>query len=107
MRGNYQHLDKLLENNTKVNNLTKKSFGSLLELNSLHSFFIFDSKYYKQKDGVAMGSPLGPSLASVFLYHFKKQWMSDCLIDYKSISYRRYVDDTFLLVSSEFHVTKF
>ena len=100
-------LDKLLEKNTKVNNLTKKSFGSLLELNSLHSFFIFDGKYYKQKDGVAMGSPLGPSLASVFLYHFEKQWMSDCLIDYKSISYRRYVDDTFLLVSSEFHVTKF
>ena len=101
------YVDELYENYLKVNNLTKESFRSLLDSATLDSFFICDGKYYKQKDGVAMGSPLGPSLASVFLYHFEKQWMSDCLIDYKSISYRRYVDDTFLLVSSEFHVTKF
>ena len=31
------------------------------------SFFIFDQKYYKQYDGVAMGSPLGPTLANIFL----------------------------------------
>ena len=54
-----------------------------------------------------MGSPLGPTLANVFLCHFKEQWMSDCSIDYKPISYRRYVDNTFLLFSSELHVTKF
>ena len=33
--------------------------------------------------------------------------MSDSPIDYKPISYRRYVDNTFLLFSSELHVTKF
>ena len=54
-----------------------------------------------------MGSPLGPTLANMFLCHFEEQWMSDCPIDYKPISYRRYVDDTFLLFSSELHVTKF
>ena len=32
--------------------------------------------------------------------------MSDFPIDYKPISYERYVDDTFLLFSSELHVTK-
>ena len=100
-------VDKLFENNTKVNNLTKESFRSLLELATLDSFFIFDGKYYKQKDGVAMGSPLGPTLANVFLCHFEEQWMSECPIDYKPFSYRRYVDDTFLLFSSELHVTKF
>ena len=41
---------------TKVNNLTKESLQTLLELATLDSFFIFDGKYYKQKDGVAMGS---------------------------------------------------
>ena len=74
---------------------------------TLDSFFIFDGKYYIQKDGVAMGSPLGPTLANVFLSHFEEQWMSDCPIDYKPITYRRYVDNTFLLFSSELHVTKF
>ena len=33
-------VDKLFENNTKVNNLTKESFRSLLELAALDSFFI-------------------------------------------------------------------
>ena len=54
-----------------------------------------------------MGSPLGPTLANVFLCHFEEQWMSDGPIDYKPISHRRYVDDTFLLFSSELHVAKF
>ena len=91
-------VDKFFESNTKVNNLTKECFRSLLELATLDSFFIFDGKYYKQKDSVAMGSPLGPTLTNVFLCHFEEQWMSDCPIDCKNI---------FLLFSSELHVTKF
>ena len=98
---------KLFENNAKVNNLTKESFQSILELAALDFFFIFDGKYYKQKDGVVMGCPLGPTLANVLLCHFEEQWMSDFPIDYKPILYRRYVDDTSLLLSSELHVTKF
>ena len=100
-------VDKLFENNTKVNNLTKESFRSLLELATLDSFFIFDGKYCKRKDGVAMVSPLSPTLANVFLCHFEEQWICDCPIYYKPISYRRHVDNTFLLFSSELHVIKF
>ena len=94
-------VDKLSENKTKVYSLTKEPFRSLLELATLYSFSIFDGKYCKQKDGVPMGSPLGPTLAKVFLRQFEEQWRSDCPIDYKATSYRRYVDDTFLLFSSE------
>ena len=100
-------VDKLFENNAKVNNLTKETFRSLLELATLDSVFIFDGKCYKQNGGVAMGSPLGPTLANLFLCYFEEQWMSDCPNDYKPLSYRRYVDDTVLLFSSELHVTKF
>ena len=82
-------VDKLFENNAKVNNLTKESFQSILELAALDFFFIFDGKYYKQKDGVAMGCPLGPILAYVFLCHLEEQWISNCPIDYKPISFRR------------------
>ena len=46
---------KRFENNTQVNNLTRESFRSLLELATLDSFFIFDGKCYKQKDCLAMG----------------------------------------------------
>ena len=98
-------VNKLFKNNTKVNNLTKESFRSMLELAILDFSFIFDGKYYKQKDGVAMAFPLVPTLANVFLCHFEEQWMSDFPIDYKLCSYRSYVDDTFLLFSSEVMLT--
>ena len=48
-----------------------------------------------------------PTLINMFLCHFEERWMSDSPIDDKPISYRRYVDDTFLLFSFELHVAKF
>ena len=72
---------------TKLDNLTKESFRSLLELASLDSFFIFDGKYFRQNDGVDMGSTLGSNLVNMFLCHFQEQWMSDCPIDYEPIPY--------------------
>ena len=54
-----------------------------------------------------MGSSLGPTLDNMFLCDFKEQWISNCPINYKPISYRRYVDDKFLLSSSELYVNKF
>ena len=54
-----------------------------------------------------MGSPLGPTLANVSLCHFEEQCTSDCPVNYKFISYRRYVNDTFLLLLSALHATKY
>ena len=99
-------VDKLFENNTKVNNLTKESFISLLQLATLDSFFIFDGKYYKQKDGVAMGSPLGPTRAMCF-YVISKN--NGCLIALLIINIF-HIEGMLMIVllfSSEFHVTKF
>ena len=39
----------------------------LLEFATKKSHFIFDGDYYDQIDGVAMGSPLGPVLANIFM----------------------------------------
>ena len=61
------------------------------------SFFIFDGKFYEQCDGIAMGSPLGPTLANVFMCHFENIWLENCPSHFKPIVYRRFVDDTFLL----------
>ena len=100
-------LANLWKTKTKVNNLTKKSFRSLLELAISDSFFIFDVKYCKQKDGVAMDSPLGATVPDVFLCHLIEQWMSNFPINYKPTSHIRYVDDAFLLFSSKLYVTKY
>ena len=59
------------------------------------SFFIFDGKFYEQCDAAVMGSPVGRTLANVFMCHFENIWLENCPSHFKPIVYRRFVDDTF------------
>ena len=76
-------------------------------MNHVLPCFIRDQKYYEQYDGITMGSPLGPTLANVFMCHFENIWLKNCPTKFKPVVYRRYVDDTFLLFHSRQHVEKF
>ena len=49
----------------------------LLEFATKKSHFLFDGKYYDQIDGVAMGSPLGPVLANIFMGNFEEKWLTN------------------------------
>ena len=55
-----------------VEGLSKTGFKELLSLATKDSHFVFDGTLYKQIDGVAMGFPLGPTLANAFLVYHKK-----------------------------------
>ena len=74
---------------------------------ALQNNFNFDGKIYKQTDGVAVGSWLGPSLANAFLCFHEQIWLNDCPEDLKPVYYRRYVDDIFALFRSLDHLEKF
>ena len=65
-------INNLFANNDTVQNFIKEDLKELLKFASYESFFTFDNEYYSQLDGVAMGSPLGPTLANAFLCHFEK-----------------------------------
>ena len=51
----------LLQNNERLG-LSKIEFKELLFLGTRKSYFALNGKLYKQFDGVAMGSPFGPTL---------------------------------------------
>ena len=83
----------------------KSDLFKLLETVTSESSFVFDFLLYKQIDGVAMSSLLGLTLANAFLCHYKKEWLDNC--PFKSMVYRRYVDDIFVLFSSKEHLQSF
>ena len=73
----------LFSNNFYSGKLSRKDLYDLLKLATTESSFIFDNKLYKQIDGVAMGSPLGPTLANAFLCHYEKTWLNECPLSLK------------------------
>ena len=71
------------------------------------SHFIFDGTLYNQIDGLALGSPLGPTFANAFLVCSKKNWLGHCPLEYRPLYYWRYVDDIFVLFNSSGHLKRF
>ena len=80
-------INQLFENTDTVEGFTKSDFKQLLCLATKESYFIFNSLLYKQIDGVAMGSPLGPSLVTTFLSYQEKNWLNNCLQGFKPVFY--------------------
>ena len=55
--------------------MLKKHLKQLWALTVKSSCFVFNNKYYKQIDGVAMGSLLGPTFADLFLVYYENMWL--------------------------------
>ena len=82
-------------NSTYDLNLQKDQLTQLLRMASTDQLFQFDGQLYEQCEGVAMGSPLGPLLANVFMCHLEERLSDDDLIP---SYYKRYVDDTLAIM---------
>ena len=74
--------------------LLPKQLRRLLTICTKESHFHFGGVYYDQIDGVAMGSPLGPLFANVFMSDFERKYM-DALKSLGVKFWLRYVDDIF------------
>ena len=100
-------VDILFYDRTNIDGITKDYFHDLLTICMSESLVLFDGEYYNQIDGVAMGSPLGPTFTNVFLCFYEQIWLENCPVEFKPVIYRRFVDDKFLLFRSYEHVEKF
>ena len=65
-------IESIYNQNDCVECLNKSEFKELLPLVVKEFYFTFDEFWYKQIDGTAMGSPLGPTLANTFLCCYQK-----------------------------------
>ena len=78
--------------------LNSDTLKQLLTLCTCDVQFLFNKNYYVQIDGVAMGSPLGPHFADIFMGYIEKSCLTS--IRSETIFYARYVDDIFLLTKN-------
>ena len=89
-------LDKIYEEKRVSTKLSRNELKSLLELCTKRMHFSFNNDIYKQTNGVAMGSPLGPVLANIFMVELEDSLVPR-LSDKMKLWYR-YVDDTFTFI---------
>ena len=91
-------------NDTYDLNLTRTDLVDLLHVATEGQLFQFDGALYEQTDGVAMGSPLGPPLANVFMCSIEGSVKSQGKLPE---FYRRYVDDTLVRMPDLAAATQF
>ena len=78
--------------------LSATELKTLLRFAKAQTHFLFKGSFYDQVDGVSMGLPLVPVLANLFMGHNEKDWIENYKGS-KILFYRRYVDDTFCVLS--------
>ena len=89
-------INLIFNHNPNLNITRKKLF--LFATSQTH--FIFNSKFYNQIDGVAMGSPLAPVLANIFMGFHVSKWLNEYNFN-KPKFYLRYVDDILAAFDNE------
>ena len=95
------------DDSSNVLGLSRKLFKTLLELSVLNSFFLFNSKLFRQTEGLGMGLPLGPTFANIFMSFNEQIWLNECPEHFKPIFYTRYIDDTFVHFKDKSHYKLF
>ena len=84
-------------NQTYKLNLSRGNLVDLLRAATNRQLFQFNGSLFEQTDGVAMGSPLGPLLANVFMCSIEEKLEKNGSLP---SFYRRYMDDTITIMDS-------
>jgi hypothetical protein len=77
----------------------------LLETATKESHFIFNKKIYSQTEGIAMGSPLGPLFADIYINYLESE-LKHKLEENGVLYWKRFVDDSFVLIKHDADVKK-
>ena len=54
-----------------------------------------------------MGFPLGLTMVNIFPCYHETTWLKKCLKSFKTVYYKRYVDDIFVLIEKPEQVSEF
>ena len=78
--------------------LNKSQVEKLFKYCTKNITFKFGDFYFKQLNGIAMGSPLAPALAEVFLTKIENEYINNPSNPLGILFYYRFVDDIFVIL---------
>ena len=85
-------------------NMAAVNITEVLHFCLSNTYFIFQGVFYEQTKGAAMGSPVSPIVANIFMESFETRAISTALHPPKF--WRRYVDDT-CVIQDQLHKDEF
>ena len=91
---------KLSEDETLMDrtSLSAELITHLLEVCLKTTYFSFRGEYYQQEDGAAMGSPVSPVVANIYMEMFDEMALKSA--QYSPRVWKRYVDDIFCIMEA-------
>ena len=92
-------LKRIYDENEVNTNIPKQQMRDLLFLCTKNVHFNYNGDIYTQVDGVAMGSPLGPVLAGIFMVELERTILPTLREHMRP--WKRYVDDTIPYIKEE------
>ena len=100
-------IEKLLKEYIGLQNRTTmstKHIMDLLEFCLRSIYFTYRGKYYEQVEGAAMGSPISPIVANLYMERFELRALNTS--SNSPLMWKRFVDDTFVIMKKA-HKEKF
>ena len=91
-------IEKRLVSDSQLSERTNLPIPTIMELITMcaeTTYFQFKDMFYRQVDGMAMGSSLSPFMANIFMENFEQEALAET--DTPPKVWLRYVDDTFLV----------
>ncbi|XP_072022385.1 uncharacterized protein [Amphiura filiformis] len=93
---------ELLNNDSTLEDRTSLSVDNIMELLTFcvnNTYFMFQGDIFRQENGAAMGSPVSPLVANLFMEWFEQQALST--YPAPPSFWARYVDDTFVVIQDQ------